>query len=128
MLPPKSAIAAAMRRHHGAVQHMGEGMRAGRIRIDGQTKTYDAAIWRHNPEKPDLGDGGPVLKERIVFSIRKTLLPDPTLFFGGEEATGAKIIYVELGRAFVVQFAAQETPDHIAWQFEARRAPGLGPE
>lgn len=107
---------------------MGEGLRCGTIKLAGATTKWTAAIWRHDPEKPDLVDGGPVLKERIVFTIRKTALADPTVLFGGEEATGARIVYVELGRAFVVQFAAQETPDHIAWKFEARRAPGSDPE
>ena len=115
---------------HGATQHLGESMRGGKpgtIKLISTGKTWKAAIWRHDPEAPALADGGPVLKERLVFTIRKTLLPDPTLLFGGEEATGALVIYVELKRAFAVEITGQETSDHIVWKFEARRAPGSDP-
>lgn len=106
---------------------MGEGLRSGTIKIKDTALSYPAAIWRHDPDQPDVVNGGILLKERLVFTIRKTKLADPTLLFGGEQATGATIIYHELGRAFVVESAAQETPDHIAWKFEARRAPGSDP-
>lgn len=104
-------------------------MGLGTIKLADGSKQWCAAIWRHDSEAPSLVDGGSKLEERIVFTIRKTLLRDPTLLFGGDdEANGARIIYVELKRAFVVKSPAQETPDHIAWQFEARRAPGGDPE
>ena len=115
---------------HGATQHLGESMRKGKpgtIKLISSGKTWKVAIWRHDPEQPALGDGGPVLKERLVFTIRKTLLPDPTVLFGGAEATGALVTYVELDRAFVIESASQETPDHLAWKFEARRTPGSDP-
>jgi len=126
-MPPASAFAAARNRNHAAVQGMGEGMRSGTIQLAGSATKWIAAIWRHDPERPAMGDGGPVLKERLVFTIRKSALRDPTVLFGGEEATGATIIYKELGRAFIVEASGQETTDHIAWKFEARRAPGADP-
>lgn len=128
--PPASTIGAAFDRMHGATQHLGESMRGGKpgtIKLISTGKTWKAAIWRHDPEAPALADGGPVLKERLVFTIRKAQLPDPTVLFGGEEATGALVIYVELKRAFAVEITGQETSDHIAWKFEARRAPGSDP-
>lgn len=126
--PPASALRAAFALQHAATQELGEGMRAGTIKLADANPSFAAAIWRHDPEAPSLIDGGPKLEERIVFTIRKTLLGDPTLLFGGDdEASGARIIYVELGRAFVVKSAAQETADHSAWKFEARRAPGSDP-
>jgi hypothetical protein len=106
---------------------MGEGMRPGTLQIKDTSLRYLAAIWRHDPERPDLGDGGPVLKERLVFTIRKSLLSDPTLLYGGDQETGAIIIYIEARSAFVVESAGKETPDHLDWQFEARRAPGSDP-
>lgn len=126
-IPPASAFRAALDRRLGAVQHMGEGFRTGIIELANGSMQWNAAIWRHDPERPDLVDGGLALRERIVFTIRKSDLPDATLLFGGAQATGATIIWREMGRAFVVEHIDQETSDHIAWRFEARRAPGSDP-
>jgi hypothetical protein len=104
------------------VQAVGEGMRSERpVRISfGNTFSIslDAALWRHDPERRDLMEGGLLLKERLVFSVRKAA--QPTAF---EEGT---LIRCDItgGKAFIVETVMQVTTDHIAWKYEARRAPG----
>lgn len=80
-----------------------------------------AAIWRHDPQRGDVTEGGFVLRERLVFTIRKVI--QPTVFEAGTiircDITGNK--------AFIVETITQITTDHIAWRYEARRAPGSDP-
>lgn len=119
-LPTASTARAALGRHHGAVQHIGEALRSGTIRLADDSARWAVAIWRHDPERRVAGDGGMVLTERLIFTVAKTAMPTAL-------ADGTVIVYVELGRAFIVEHIDQETSDHIAWRFEARRAPGSDP-
>jgi len=121
-LPPASVTFKAHQRHHQAVQAVGEGMRSERpVRISfGNTfsSSLDAALWRHDPERRDVVEGGVMLKERLVFSIRKALQREAF-----EEGT---VIRCDItgNKAFIVETVMQVTTDHIAWKYEARRAPG----
>lgn len=85
---------------------------------DGFTASLPAALWRHDPERSDVVEGGILLKERLVFSIRKDV--QPTAF---EEGT---VIRCDITghTAFIVETVMQITTDHVAWKYEARRAPG----
>ncbi len=104
------------------MQAVGEGMRSERpVRITSGADfsvPHDAALWRHDPERRDLVEGGLLLKERLVFSVRKAV--QPTAF---EEGT---LIRCDItgGTAFIIETVMQVTTDHIAWKYEARRAPG----
>lgn len=111
--------------HHQAVQAVGEGMRGEtpvKIYYGDTFETFlAAALWRHDPERRDVVEGGVLLKERLVFSIRKGI--QATAF---EEGT---IIRCDItgNKAFIVETVMQVTTDHIAWRYEARRAPGSDP-
>ena len=104
------------------MQALGEGMRSERpVRIafgDTFSSSLDAALWKHDPERRDVVEGGLLLKERLVFSIRKALQREAF-----EEGT---VIRCDItgNKAFIVETVMQVTTDHIAWKYEARRAPG----
>jgi hypothetical protein len=70
--PPASVIFKAHQRHHQAVQAVGEATRSERpVRIafgDTFGSSLDAALWRHDPERRDVVEGGVMLKERLVFT------------------------------------------------------------
>lgn len=77
---------------------------------------HAGSLWRDDPDRPDLLDGGFVLRRRIVFTILKSAQATP--FAIGDivrcdQASGA---------AFIIEAVAQQTADHISHRYEARRS------
>lgn len=106
------------------MQSLGEALRGGKpgtIVLKSNGKSFAAAVWRHDPERRDAVEGVQMLKERIVFTIRKDLMKEAIL-------QDDVVIWKEMKRAYIVDLTSQESADHVAWRFEARRAPGSDPE
>lgn len=119
-VPSAAAIASAFARHHLAVQDLGEAMRgAAAIFASGAgfVDEVSGALWRHDPERPDLVEGGLSLRERIVFTIRKTEQESPFAY-----GTIVRCDQIS-GKAFRVVVIGGADGDAV-WHYEATRAPG----
>lgn len=104
--------------HNQAEERLGEGFFPCTIRSD--STNYAASMWQHDSLRPELVTGGMALPERIIFTIRKSLLPTPFV-------QGAAVVWSNIQRAYVIELIEGQGPAHTSWHFEARRAPGADP-